>query len=277
MAEAADLTGRTALVTGGSRGLGRGFALALSAAGAKVAVTGTSTQALDETAALIEAAGGAALTIAADVADEQAANDAVASVERALGALDLLINNAGVIGPLTATEDADPASWWRTLEVNLRGPYLYARAVLPGMIERGRGRIINLTSLAGAFAVPYAGAYCASKAALSHWTHSLAQELSGTGVSVFAYAPGLVRTGMTEYSASSPEVREELRGYFSAAFAEGRDTPMEQSVAQCMRLVSGEADALSGCHLNVFDDLDALLADAERIKEQHLYTLGLRT
>ena len=277
MAEAADFTGRTALVTGGSRGLGRGFALALSAAGAKVAVTGTSTQALDETAALVEAAGGAALTIAADVADEQAANDAVASVERALGPIDLLINNAGVIGPLTATEDADPASWWRTLEVNLRGPYLYARAVLPGMLERGRGRIVNLTSLAGAFAVPYAGAYCASKAALSHWTHSLAQELAGTGVSVFAYAPGLVRTGMTEYSATSPEVREELRGYFSAAFAEGRDTPMEQSVAQCMRLASGEADALSGCHVNVFDDLDALLADAERIRENHLHVLGLRT
>ena len=277
MAEAADLTGQTALVTGGSRGLGRGFALALSAAGAKVAVTGTSTQALDETAALIEAAGGAALTIAADVADEQAANDAAASVERALGPIDLLVNNAGVIGPLTATEDADPASWWRTLEVNLRGPYLYARAVLPGMVERGRGRIVNLSSLAGVFAVAYAGAYCASKAALSHWTHALAQEVAGTGVTVFAYAPGLVRTGMTEYSATSPEVREELRDFFSGAFAGGYDTPMEQAVAQFMLLASGKADALSGHHLNVSDDLDALLGDAERIREQRLYTLGLRT
>ena len=276
MAQAADLTGQTALVTGGSRGLGRGFALALSVAGAKVAVTGTSAQALAETAALIEGAGGVGLTIAADVADEQETDNAVAAVERELGPVDILVNNAGIIGPLTATEEADPALWWRTLEVNLRGPYLYARAVAPGMVARGRGRIVNLSSLAGVFAVPYAGAYCASKAAISHWTHSLAQELAGTGVTAFAYAPGLVRTGMTEYSASSPEVRKELRDYFSAAFAEGRDTPMEQSVAQLMRLASGEADALSGCHVNVSDDLDAMLADAERIREQHLHVLGLR-
>ena len=277
MAEAADLTGQTALVTGGSRGLGRGFALALSAAGAKVAVTGTSASALEEATALIEGAGGVALAIAADVADEGAAAETVASVERALGPIDLLVNNAGVIGPLTATEDADPAQWWRTLEVNLRGPYLYARAVLSGMVQRRRGRIVNLSSLAGVFAVPYAGAYCASKAALSHWTHSLALELEGTGVTAFAYAPGLVRTGMTEYTATSPEVRKELREYFSGAFAGGCDTPMEQAVERFMALASGRADTLSGHHISVTDDLDALLGDAARIKEQRLYTLGLRS
>ena len=277
MPDAVDLTGQTALVTGGSRGLGRGFALAIANAGAKVAITGTSPAALDEAAALITDAGGTVLPITADAADEEATAEAVAAVEVSLGPVDLLVNNAGIIGPLTATEDADPAQWWRTLEVNLRGPYLYVRAVLPGMRNRRRGRIINLSSAAGVYAATYAGAYCASKAALSHWTNVLALELTDTGVAAFAYAPGLVRTGMTDYASNSPEVRLEMREYFTNRFAEGTDTPMEAAVEQLMFLASGKADALSGRHITVTDDRDALLGDLARIKERGLYVLGLRS
>ncbi len=286
MANHVNLTGQVALVTGGSRGLGRAFARGLAASGASVAVTGQSSDMLEETVRLIESApspalGGlragaaTAIAIVADVTDPAVAQSTLATVEGVFGPVDLLVNNAGIIGPLVPTVDTDPDLWWRTMEVNVRGPYLYTRAVLPGMIGRGAGRIISVSSAAGALRIANAGAYSASKAALSHWTNGLSAELAGTGVAVLAYSPGLVRTDMTEYTATSPDVHPDLRANFTASFAEGRDTPIEEAVDRFLFLASGAADRLTGRHISVGDDMDHL-ARAEDIERDDLYVLRLR-
>ena len=270
------LAGQVALVTGGSRGLGRAFAEGLAHAGAAVAVTGRDEATLATAATAIEAAGGRAIAIPADVTDRAAAEDAVAETERALGPVGILVNNAGIARALQDTWSVDPDEWWRVVEVNVRGPFLYARAVLPGMMARGHGRIINISSGAATVAIAYAGAYVASKAALSQWTNVLAVELQGSGVVALAYSPGMVRTDGTEYTAASATVHESLRKAFTEQFAKGADTPMEQTVAAFMRLASGEADALSGRHIGVTDDIPALARQADDVRERDGLTLRLR-
>jgi NAD(P)-dependent dehydrogenase (short-subunit alcohol dehydrogenase family) len=116
--------------------------------------------------------------------------------------LDLLVNNAGQFGPVGPIAITDPGEWWQTLEVNLRGPLYCVRAVLPGMLRRGHGRIINASSSSGFAAVPMLLAYSVSKAALYRLTENLAMETRGHGVTVFTIIPGLVRTAMSESALS---------------------------------------------------------------------------
>src|SRR4051794_37121281 len=165
-----DLSGQVAVVTGGGRGIGRALALALSAAGASVAVVARSEDQIAETAGRIRESGGRALAIAADVADPGADGRMAEEVERALGPVDLLVNNAGDSGPLGPIAEADADRWWRCQEVNLRGPFVCARAFLPGMIARGRGRIVNVASGAGTQSIPYLSAYVVGKTALIRLT-----------------------------------------------------------------------------------------------------------
>ena len=272
-----DLTGQVALVTGGGRGLGRAFAQALSEAGAVVAVTARSEDQLAETVKLIEGAGGRALAFVGDASDPQEMEQAVTAVEDQLGPVDLLVNNAGSTGELKEDWLTDPDEWWRTLEINLRGPYMFIRRTLPGMIQRGRGRIINISSGAAIGDISLAGSYTVSKAALSQYSKILAGQLEGTGVTVFAYAPGFVRTAMLEWVASSPDVHISIRNSLNAVIEDGADTPLENCVNMFMVLASGKADALSGRHISVYDEGADLLGRVEEIKQNDLYTLRLHT
>ena len=201
----------------------------------------------------------------------------ISATEKQLGPIDILVNNAGVPGPGKSVWEAKPEHWWNALEVNLLGPYLCARSVLPGMIARRRGRIINVSSNSAFIARAYASAYCASKAALTHMTNCLAGETKDFGISVFAYAPGIVRTTMSEYAAYSPEVHDSVGELFRQRFAEGTDTPMGRAVQTFMLLTSGRVDVLSGCHIHVDDSETELLGRADEIRRDGLYTLGLRT
>ena len=272
-----DLTGHVALVTGGGRGLGRAFAQALSAAGAVVAVTARSEDQLAETVKLIESAGGRALAIVGDASDPQSVEQAVTTVEEELGPVDILVNNAGSIGEFKEDWLTDPDEWWRTIEVNLRGPYMFTRRTLPGMIERGRGRIINISSAVAIGNLFFTGSYTASKAALSQYSKNLAGQLDGTGVTVFAYVPGMVRTAMFEGIANSPDVHSSIRNMFNEVIGDGADTPLENCVNMFMVLASGKADALSGRHISARDEISDLLGRIEEIKENDLYTLRLPT
>lgn len=190
------LKGRVALVTGGGRGIGREIALAFAREGLAVAVAARTLSQVEEAAAAVQALGAKALPLALDVTDAGAIPAAVKAVTEALGPVDVLVNNAGIAesAPFAKT---DPALWERHLRVNVTGPFLLTREVLPGMLERGWGRVINVASLAGLFGAPYITAYAASKHALVGLTRALAMEVAGKGVAVNALCPGYVATDLT--------------------------------------------------------------------------------
>jgi NAD(P)-dependent dehydrogenase (short-subunit alcohol dehydrogenase family) len=175
------LLGQVALATGDGRGIGRAVARALAAAGATVAAVARSPDQLAETVALVTARGGHARAYPADVTDRAALTRVVEAVERELGAVDLLVNNAGVGGPTGPTWEADPDEWCRCVEVNLCGPLLSCRLVLPGMVARRHGRVINVASGVGTRPIPHLSAYSASKAALIRLTETLAAEAADHG------------------------------------------------------------------------------------------------
>jgi NAD(P)-dependent dehydrogenase (short-subunit alcohol dehydrogenase family) len=266
---------KVAMVTGGGRGLGRAFAEALAASGYAVGVVARSASELDESAARLERAGGTVRAVVADVTDASAVDRAVSGIERALGPIDLLVNNAGVLGPLGPFAESDPMTWWRTLEVNLHGQILCAHRVLPGMIARRRGRIVNIASGGGATMFPLFSAYVTSKTALIRFSECLAAEVREHGISVFAMGPGTVRTAMSEYSAHSPEGRKWLP-WFCAIFDEGRDLPAERPAALLLALASGKADRLAGRFVTPHDDLDRLIGAAPEIDDRKLYTLQVQ-
>ena len=269
-----DLHGQVALITGGGRGLGRAFAQALAASGAAVAITARSEAQVQETARLIVAAGGQALAFPGDVTDAPTVIHTVETVEQHFGSIDILVNNAGIITPIGSLWELDPTTWWHTLDIHVRGSFLYAHAVLPSMIAHRRGRIINITSPGGWNAIPYASAYCLSKAALSYLTGCLAGETRQYGIAVFSYAPGFVRSAMTEYLAESEEVERWFGDAFSSIFANGTDTPIAQTVQGLLWLVSGAADALSGRNIGDWDDIANLIQRATEIQQTDHYTIA---
>ena len=253
-----ELSGRVALVTGASRGLGRGFARGLALSGASVAMFARSEADLTWVASEIRAEGGRAMAVAGDVTDAAAVQRAVERVHDELGRIDLLVNNAGVMAPIGFDWEVDPAAWWRTMEVNVLGSYLCARAVLPEMLGCRCGRIINVTSTAANKRYPVYSAYGASKAAISHLTGSMDEATRDHGVHVFALSPGFVRTQMTEALADAPGVREHLGDGLRKALDEGRHTPLAVAVEALLFLASGAGDALSGRQIDARDDLRQL-------------------
>jgi NAD(P)-dependent dehydrogenase (short-subunit alcohol dehydrogenase family) len=255
------LTGQVALVTGGGRGIGRAIAVGLAGAGAHVAIVARTRDQLDATVALIEQVGGCARAIPADVSDPAAVAHTLLDVEQSLGPVDLLVNNAGVAGPIGPFAGVDPEEWWRCQEVNLRGPLLYTRAVLPGMIARGRGRVVNVASGAGTQAIPNLSAYVVSKAALIRLTEIVAAEVATSGIVLFAIEPGTVRTAMAESVLQSEAGRSYLP-WFPTIFAEGRDVPPERSAHLVLLLASGRADHLSGRFFMNEEDLLAQIDSA---------------
>ena len=191
-----DLTGRVALVTGASRGIGRAIALALAGAGADVAVNCRERgRSAEETADAIRTKGRRALAIAADVSESRAVEGMVRAAEAELGPVDLLVNNAGVAIPRDL-DDLTEADFDRTLAVNLKGAFLCTRAVLPGMRARRWGRIVNISSGAARGAGVIGAHYNASKAGLEGLTRGYAARLVRDGVTVNAVSPSLIETEM---------------------------------------------------------------------------------
>ena len=186
-----------ALVTGGSRGIGRAIAANLAAAGHAVAVNyRTRGDAADEVVATIEAMGGTALPVAADVGDADAVAQMVAQIGETLGPISILVNNAGI------TDDdlllrMKPEKWDRVIQTNLTSAYLCTRAALRGMLKARWGRIINVTSLSGLSGNPGQANYAAAKAGLVGLTKSVAKEVGSRGITVNAVAPGFIETDMT--------------------------------------------------------------------------------
>jgi NAD(P)-dependent dehydrogenase (short-subunit alcohol dehydrogenase family) len=276
-----DLTGTVVLVSGGGRGLGRLLACTLARAGATVALLARSGDELAATVDEIERAGGTAAAATADVTDPAELRAAVAKLRQQLGPVDVLVNNAGIIGPAGPAWEADSGDWWRTLEVNLGGAFALTRAVLPHMISTGHGRILNITSNAGVYRWPLVSAYATSKAALVKLTENLAAETRSHGVSVLSVDPGLLPIGLTQPTMNrtpDPLAPSDIpAAWVRAQLASGHGADPDQAARLILRLAAGHGDRLSGRHLTVTDDLDGLLARIDEIKRQDLHTLRLRT
>jgi 3-oxoacyl-[acyl-carrier protein] reductase len=237
-----------------------------------VALVARSLPDLERTRAEIEASEGTAFVAVADVTDGAAVKRAVLEAERVLGPIEILVNSAGTCRAIGPLHRVSAQAWLEDLETNLIGTFLVIRAVLPGMLERGRGRIVNVSSFAANRPSPYMSAYGSAKAALVHLTSSLAEEVRAGGVSVFAMTPGTVKTEMTSYLTESEPGREWL-----PPIPDERWLPVEEAGRLAAFLASGRADGLSGRFLHVLDDVDDLVRRATEIQQRDLYTLRLRT
>jgi 3-oxoacyl-[acyl-carrier protein] reductase len=230
-----------ALVTGGGRGIGRGIALELAEAGMRVTVSARTRAQVE---AVADEVGG--LAIEGDVSVREDVDRMVAETERELGPIDLLVANAGIALSERSAWELEPEEWWRVHEVNVLGVYLCCRAVIPGMIDRGGGRIVLTGSGAAYLPGSKSTAYPSSKAAVWRFGNTLADQLEPHGIPVFVISPGLVKTEMTE-------------GSFSA---DAPWTPPELAPRLVRELASGRLDALSGRYIHAEHDAD--VDDLER-------------
>ena len=189
-----DLTGKVALITGASRGIGQAIAQAYAAAGAQVVLSSRKQPGLERVADTIRQAGGKALPIAAHTGDEEAVQDLIAKTLETYGGIDIVVNNAATnphFGPILSSEESQ---WDKIYDVNVKGYFRVAKSCIPNMIERGGGKIINMASVAGLGPQPGMGIYCVSKAAVLMLTQVLATELASNNIQVNAIAPGFVKT-----------------------------------------------------------------------------------
>ena len=245
-----------ALVTGGGRGIGASIARELTEAGMLVAVTGRTREQVEAVASEI---GGLALV--GDVSRRSDVEEWVRGSEAELGPIDLLVANAGLSVRETAAWELEPEDWWHVLEVNVLGAYLSCRAVIPGMLERKRGRIVLTGSGAAYLPGSRNTAYSASKAALCRFGETLALQLAEHGIPVFFFSPGLVRTELTGDSFGD----------------DAPWTPPELAPQLVRVLASGRADALAGRYLHAeHDDVEDLIRRADEITENDLNAIRLR-
>ena len=188
---------RTALVTGGSRGIGRAIALGLAREGAAVAIIGRTKDSLDRTVEEVQAVGVRAVGVRADLGNPSEVEPAVEVAARELGSIDIVVNNAGD-NQLGRFEEMPHDAWWLQVELNLRSPALVCRTVIPLMLARKWGRIINIASVNAKRGVNFSSAYCAAKAGLLGLTRALAMEYAQRNITVNAICPGFVQTELTE-------------------------------------------------------------------------------
>jgi 3-oxoacyl-[acyl-carrier protein] reductase len=260
------MAARLAVVTGATRGIGRVLTERLIAAGLTVAAIARSAADLDD---LATATG--AIPFALDVSDPAGVEEVFARILVELGIPDLLVNNAAISGGSGMTWELPEQDWWRVFEINVRGTYLCTRAVLPAMMARGSGRIVNLSSGAATYAVgldndgQLTSAYMASKAAVNRFTEAVAGECFSAGVRVFAMSPGMVKTDMTA------EVFTDIWD------DEDTWTPVDTPVDLIMDLDAGMLDALSGRYIRAaVDDWRSLAARADEVIDLDTHALRLR-
>ena len=251
------LADRVAIVTGAGRGIGRAIAKKFATEGASLGLAARSANEVEELAAEIRAAGGKAIAIKADVSQPVDCNRIVKETQNAFGAIHVLVNNAGIYGPVGPVEKISTAEWDEVLAVNLRGAFLLAALVLPQMYAQKSGVILNVASVAAKAAYPWSGAYAASKAGLIGLTHTLAAEGARKGVRVNAISPGpVLETKMSqELRGELAKARQSDSGKIGEQMAQGtlqgRPQTPDEIASAALFLASDTASAITGQTLNV--------------------------
>jgi len=261
-----ELNGRTAIITGAGRGVGRALAIEFARRGANVACCARREHEIKQTVELIEAEGGSGLAIPVDVTDQAQTQDMARRALDRFGAIDVLFNNAGSFVALGGVWEVDADQWWWDVTVNLRGSMLCARAVLPHMMQRDEGVIIHM---AGGNKIPGGTAYSCSKMALPRLTELMARELQheGSNVLVFTMGPGFVVTALTQHQVDSPQGRKWLPSTADAV-AQGDHRPPQDCAKATMELLRVACPQLSGRSFGVDTDFDKVVADLEKPGEQ---------
>ncbi len=246
-----ELTGKTALVTGGGTGIGKAISEALAENGARVAIASRNPSRFRSLAA----ANGSILPVEMDIRKKNQVQKGVAAIVEKWGTIDILVNNAGVSG-ITRIDDADDRPWRDIVETNLTGTYLVTKEVLKSMKDRAGGRIVNVSSVLGKFGVPGYSAYCATKHGLIGFTRAVALEVVGRGITVNAICPGWVETemarlGIEESAAYQGITPEEFKRQAVGAVPIGRFLDAAEVAALVLYLVSEKAGGITGQAINI--------------------------
>ncbi|MEM6497235.1 MAG: glucose 1-dehydrogenase [Pseudomonadota bacterium] len=248
-----DFKGRCAVVTGGSGGIGRATSLAFANAGAKLVIVDVNGEAAGAVAAEIRSIGGDAISVAADVTKSADVQAYVKAAVDAYGTIDLFFNNAGIEGNLTPLVDYDEDLFDQVMAVNVRGVFLGLKYVLPVMVGKGRGAVVNTASVAGLVGTPNMSTYCASKHAVLGIVRSVSGEVARSGVRVNAVCPGPVQTRMIEDVARkiSPDDPEGVKVRYEAAIPSGRYSTAEEIADVVLFLCSDGAANVTGMHFTI--------------------------
>ena len=246
MTGAGRLAGRVAIVTGAGRGIGRAIALAFAGEGASIVVASRTLSEIEETAAQVQALGGQAVAIQADVASMAEVARMVDQAIRTFGMVDILVNNAGVQGPIGPLVENDTDEWTRAVMVNLVGTFLCCQALLPLMIQQRRGKIINLSGGGATGPRPNFSAYGASKAAVVRLAETLAEEVKPYNIQVNAIAPGAAATRMQDQIIAAGSTAGEQALAEAQRVLETGGTPLDLPAALAVFLASDASDGLTG-------------------------------
>lgn len=265
-----------AVVTGAGRGIGRVMAEHLAASGATVGLAARTERELNETAEAIRGAGGTAVVCPVDVTDAAAYGAAIERLERDHGPIDLLVSNAGRLNAIGPTWTLEPENFWAEMTVNVLGVFLGCRLVTPRMIERGRGRLVNVVGGGAAKPFDFGNAYGTSKAAVQRFTETLDRELAdqATGVMAFALNPGLVRTEMSGTFIEHARGRQWL-SRLTRRLEAGDTYPPEASAELVVAIAEGRLDALRGRFVNAEVGAEELARRAAELAEGDRLTLRI--
>jgi len=274
-----DLAGRSAIVTGASQGLGRAIAVRFAQAGASVLLTARGAPALEEARAEVgrhaTRPGQVVDALASDVGSAEGCAATVTRALEVLGGLHVLVNNAGVYGPMGLVEDVDWDAWVDAIRINLLGTVLMCRAVIPHFRRQGYGKIVNLSGGGATAPLPRFSAYAASKAAVVRLTETFAEELRDARVDVNAIAPGALNTRLLdEVLSAGPE--KVGRGFFDRALKQRDEggAPLAKGAELTAFLASGASDGITGRLLSaLWDDWAGLPARREQLAQGDVYTL----
>ena len=269
------LDGQIAVITGSGRGIGRAIALAYAREGAKLALAARSETELQETVSAVSELGAEAIAVRTDVTSQEDTEQLAHRVVERFGRIDVLVNNAGNSGPVGPLHVNDIADWVNTINVNLTGTFLVCRAVIPVMLERSGGKIINLSGAGATNAWSNMSAYCSSKAAVVRLTEVLAQELDGKGITVNALGPGSVHTSMWDkMTEQAAQAGADFIHQLGLRVTSGGGASIDECAELAVWLASSESGELTGRLISAAtDDFRGLQLRIAEIMAGDAYTL----